>query len=493
MDEGLKRDSKLKTEANAGEGTRVRFANQLGGLIFYALLSCIALAAIPYGMVQPWWQSLFDSAVFILAALWLIEGFLRGSWKIKTYQLLYPLLALAVFALLQTLPVLSATGQESLRVASDAGRAISADPHGTRQWFFKMLALILVGAMLLRYTSDRRRLRALIALVMGVALASAVFGLLRQMMQHQTGFMLPYLQCGFGYGQFFNKNHFAFLMEMACGLLLGLVLWGGLNRERRLACAALGLLLGGTLVLSNSRGGIFALFCQLLFAALLFSIARPARDSLARSGQLLERAQRLTGSLVLRLLLLISLALIITVGVIWVGGDPLVGSLEAMPSEIGAPNPAIRWAVRRWDIWPATWRMFTDHPMAGVGFGGYWMAISLYHNGSGEMTPQEAHNDYLEFIASGGLIGLALGLWFVYELIRKARLALRSPDQFRRAASYGALAGLYGIAAHSFLDFGLHVTINALIFIALIVIATAHLSHRGADAQRNGKRSKPMI
>jgi O-antigen ligase len=485
MVEGLKRDSKLKREANARGGSRLRLANQLGGVIFYALLSLIALAAIPYGTVQPWWQSLFNCAVFLLAALWLIEGFLKGSWQLSTYQLLYPLLALAVFALIQTLPLLSATGQESLRNSVDAARTISADPHGTRQWFFRMLALILVGAMLLRYTNERGRVRALIALVMGVALASAIFGLLRQMMQHQTGFMLPYLQRGFGYGQFLNKNHFAFLMEMACGLLLGLILWGGLSRERRLACAALGLLPGGTLVLSNSRGGIFALLCQLLFTALLFSIARPPRNSFARSSQLVQRAQRLTGSLVLRLLLLCCLAVIITVGIIWVGGDPLVGSLEAMPAEIGAPNPGIRWAVRRWDIWPATWRMITEHPIAGVGFGGYWMAISLYHNGSGEMTPQEAHNDYLEFLASGGLVGLALGLWFVYELIRKARLALRSPDQFRRAACYGALAGLSAIAVHSFVDFGLHITINALIFIVLIVIATAHISHRGTETLRH--------
>jgi O-antigen ligase len=101
-----------------------------------------------------------------------------------------------------------------------------------------------------------------------------------------------------------------------------------------------------------------------------------------------------TGTLVLWLLLLGCLAvIIITIGIIWVGGDPLVGNLEAMQTEVGAANPGIRWAVRRWDIWPATWRMMEDHPLAGVGFGGYWMAITLYHDGSGEMTPQEARND----------------------------------------------------------------------------------------------------
>ena len=37
--------------------------------------------------------------------------------------------------------------------------------------------------------------------------------------------------------------------------------------------------------------------------------------------------------------------------------------------------------------------------------GGYWIAIPGYHNASGTLVPQEAHNDYLELLASGGIIG----------------------------------------------------------------------------------------
>jgi O-antigen ligase len=467
---------------NAHQGARIRVADILGSIVFYALLFTIALSAIPYGTVQPWWQALFQCAVFLLAALGFVEAYLKGSWEIKTYRLLYPLLALAVFALIQTLPLRSGAGEERPQIYGDAWRALSADPHGTRQWFLKMLALILVGAMLLRYTSERRRLRALISLVIGVAVVSSIYGLLRQMMQHQTGFILPYLKQGFGYGQFVNKNHFAFLIEMAFGLVLGLTLCGELQRERRLVFAGLALLLGGVLVLANSRGGIFALLCQVLFAALLFPTVRPAGNAFARSGQLVRRIRQLTGSLVLRLLLLSCLAVIITAGIIWVGGDPLVGNLERMQTEVGAPSQEIRWAVRRWDIWPATWRMIKDHPIAGTGFGGYWMAITLYHEGSGEKTPQEAHNDYLEFLASGGLIGCALGLWFIYTFVRRVRSRLRAKDQFGRAASCGALVGLSGVMVHSFVDFGLHVTVNALIFMVLVVIAAARVSAPEAES-----------
>jgi O-antigen ligase len=107
------------------------------------------------------------------------------------------------------------------------------------------------------------------------------------------------------------------------------------------------------------------------------------------------------------------------------------------------------------------------------------MAITAYHDGSGEMTPQEAHNDWLEFLASGGLIGVALGVWFLYSFIRTVRERLRASDSFVRAARCGAIVGIAGLAIHCLVDFGLHIPINAVMFIVLIVIATVDV--RGSE------------
>jgi O-antigen ligase len=125
------------------------------------------------------------------------------------------------------------------------------------------------------------------------------------------------------------------------------------------------------------------------------------------------------------------------------------------------------------DIWRATWRLIKSNPLTGVGFGGYWTAIPEHHDASGISTPQQAHNDYLELLASGGPIAIVLGGWFAFVLIKRARKQLSSPDFFRRAATFGALAGLFAVAIHSFVDFGLHITVNALICMVLVVIATA--------------------
>jgi tetratricopeptide (TPR) repeat protein len=73
------------------------------------------------------------------------------------------------------------------------------------------------------------------------------------------------------------------------------------------------------------------------------------------------------------------------------------------------------------------------------------------------------------------MIGAALAAWFVVWFIKRARECLRSKSSFRHAACFGALAGLFAVAIHSIFDFGLHVSVNALIFTALIVIATVNL------------------
>jgi O-antigen ligase len=157
-----------------------------------------------------------------------------------------------------------------------------------------------------------------------------------------------------------------------------------------------------------------------------------------------------------------------------------------MPKEVGVQTETTRWASRRWVIWSATWHMIKDHPLTGVGFGGYWMAITAYHDGSGEMVPQEAHNDWLEFVANGGLIGVALGVSFLYLFIRRVRGRRRTSDKFVRAARWGALLGLAGVAAHSLVDFGLHITLNAVVAVVLVAIATVDVRSSEHSSLANG-------
>jgi O-antigen ligase len=462
-----------------------RLAHHLGRLIFFLTLLLIFLTAIPYGSVEVWWTSFFEIGVFALTALWVLEALLGDGWHLRRqHWLALPPFALILFSLLQTISVGRTTTGEAGEVS--IARAISADPFETLSFALRLAALTLLGALLLRFTTNRTRLNALVLTIIGVGAASAIFGILRQAMQHETlGFVLPALPLGVGYGQIISRNQFAFMSEMALGLALGIVFRRGGGYAARLVYLSPVLLIGAALILANSRGGIFTLMCQLLFLALLVIPASFARvEKRTSSSRTHAHARRLLSSLAARFVLIVVLLSLVSVAVVWIGGERVVSNLSTVQQEFDAEDAATRWNTRRVDIWRATWEMIKDHPLAGVGFGGYWTAIPKYHDASGQYTPQQAHNDYLELLASGGLIGLALALCFAFIFLRRARQVLLHADSLRRAASFGALVGLFGVAVHSLFDFGLHITINAALFVALVSISTADVP---CDAEKRTK------
>jgi len=426
------------------------------------LVGLIALAPIPYGTVEPWWKAAFVCAVFAICILALLESLKNPIRKIEGASILLPMLALSLLAFLQTLSLGSRT-EANLTVWN----TISADPYQTRFFALQMLALTTFLALLYRYASTERRVRVLVYTVLAIAVASAVFGILRQSTQQQTGFLLPLLKQNQGYGQFINKNHFAFLMEMAFGLGLGIVLGGGVARERLMIYVALLLPIWTGLVLANSRGGILAMLAQIVVAVLLL-LSSPGLSSD-------YELPRIVQSSVLRMLLLVVLVVGVLFGTLWMGGDRLATNFEAATSEI--TSSTTREGASRNEIWRATLKMFAAHPIVGVGLGGYWIGITAYHDASGLMTPQEAHNDYLELLSSAGLIGLALGVWFVVSVVRKTRENLLNDTGFMRAVRLGAVLGITGVAAHSLVDFGLHIMANAIVFLVVIMMATGRIEN----------------
>ena len=447
---------------------KLRVAGVLSRTVFYSLLCLIILAAIPYGTSQPWWKALFVCAVFALAILWLVEGAISNSWFEDSWPLALPLAALALLSLLQTLPLGNPSGSVGGMTFSP-WNAISADPYQTRFFALELLSLTIAGVLLFRYAATERRMRIMISVILGVAVASAIFGILRQTTQHSPGFGLPLLVPETGYGQFINYNHFAYLMEMALGLTLGLVLGGGVKRDQTLIYLAALIPIWTGLVLCGSRGGLIAMLVQVITTALLY-------NGIMRKGNSTEpqsKVLRIVGSLPVQVTLILVLIAGVVFGTVWLGGDRLATRIEQSRNELSTDTSDLREGVNRNEIWKASWKLFRAHPLLGVGMGGYWAAIPAVHDASGAMTPQEAHNDYLELLASGGLVGLALFVWFAILVIKRTRDVLDSPSRFRRAASFGAAIGIAGVAVHSLVDFGLHMMVNALVFTTLIVIATS--------------------
>jgi O-antigen ligase len=448
-----------------------RSANLLDRVVFFCLLGLMVLTVIPYGVVDAWWEAVFECAVFVITAIWIFEVLLRGDWQVRRLVILAPLILITAFAFAQTIqwPVAwLATGSEGI-----ARHTLSIDQYQTYLTARKALTLTLFLGLLLLHTSTPRRLHWLVRVIMGLGLASALFGILRQFLQSPdspTGFVLPFLFGGFGYGQFLSPNVFAYLMEMVFALLAGLVLGGGVRRDHVPIYLAIALIVWTALVLSNSRGGILGLTCQtifLLFVSLNWYSTRRLSRGDGEQNKLLIFVRT---SWLVRVLFMVLIVAMLIAGVLWMGGETLGLKLAA---RTGTSNQTSPDGTSRNEIWRSSWEIIKHHPLTGVGFGTYFLAVPEYQIGTGMPRVEEAHNDYLDLAANGGIVAIGLAGWFIAMIIWRAKSSLRSSDAYRRAAGLGAAAGMLSIGVHSLVDFGLQVTGIGVVFAALVVIAVA--------------------
>ena len=407
----------------------------LSKTIFVLLLCVLVISPLPYGTVEAWWKAVFVCAVFGICILAIVDTAIRAFVRVNPWSVLLPLLALSTLAYVQS------------------WTQISADSFQTRFFALQLLALTAFLALLYRYAATEHRLRLLAYAVITIALVSAIFGTLRLTTQHETGFLLPLLKPNQGFAQFINKNHFAYLMEMAIGLVIGMG-FAARSKQNLIYLAFLSPL-WVALVLSNSRGGFVAILVQVVIATML----------LVHSSRL-------------RIALAVVLVAGIAFSTLWLNGDRLASNLTPTASDSTATLIAARDNASRGDIWRATLKLFAVHPLLGVGLGGYWIGITAYHDASGTLVPQEAHNDYLELLASGGVLGFAIGVWFAITTVRLAKNNLWSSTGFVYALRVGAVIGVAGVVTHSLFDFGLHLLGNAVVFLTLIMMATAQIESR---------------
>jgi len=142
--------------------------------------------------------------------------------------------------------------------------------------------------------------------------------------------------------------------------------------------------------------------------------------------------------------------------------------------------------VARSLMWIATWHIFLSHPYLGTGLGSYFLFYPAYRL-PGELASAGtyAHNDYIEFLAEGGLINLGFLLAFagalfyaLYRLIlRPARLGISEEDRYW---ALGLVLGVFAITGHAlgnFIFYNLPLSILAGIFLA----QAWRLYHRQGD------------
>jgi len=122
-------------------------------------------------------------------------------------------------------------------------------------------------------------------------------------------------------------------------------------------------------------------------------------------------------------------------------------------------------------IWRDTWRMASDFWLTGVGAGAFQRGMLAYQQGSRLFFFNQAHNEYLQLLAEGGLliaVPASVALIATAVLMIKALAGDRTPIFWIRA---GAICGVVAIAVQSIWDTGLRTPANGVLFAVIVAIA----------------------
>ncbi len=134
----------------------------------------------------------------------------------------------------------------------------------------------------------------------------------------------------------------------------------------------------------------------------------------------------------------------------------------------------------RFEYWKDGRAIIGDFPVTGSGAGTWKDIFPVYqvHTDNSKMV-EHAHNDYIEFLATGGflLAGLmALALWRV-AAVSYASYKMRR-DRFATYLFAACMTAVLAILLHSFFDFNMQVGANGLYFFLVLAVAVSAAHNR---------------
>ncbi len=463
--------------------------------LFYALLILLIWLPLPLGSNRPWAWAIMIIGVNLLALIWLYS-LLRGRVSLtpvfvnsKPVLIVWGLWLLLILCQIIPLPItmiewLSPSAARWHSLASHTA-TLSIDPYATSVALMKSVSYVLLFALVLLLTFRDRRMRWLAYTLVISGFLQALYGSFMTLSGLEYGFLhekVHYREVATG--TFINRNHLAGYLVLCLAVGIGVLIaqledrsvhsWRQFFRnllawvfspKMRLRLVLVIIVIG--LVLTHSRMGNTAFFASLMVAGLLALL-------------LSKQASRAT------VILLISLIVIdIFIVGAWFGIDRVVQRLEHTALSHETRDEVSLYTLQYWQ----------DYPVLGSGLGSYYTTFPAYQGPDITLYYEDAHNDYLQFAAETGGIGLGLlGLAILMTFVIALRTQYRRRNPLCRGIAFGVVMAIVALLIHSIVDFNLQIPANAATFMVILALGwVAAYLPRSSRQPSNGWQPSSLV
>lgn len=427
---------------------------RVAAVIEACILATLVCATVAFGAVNPIGLAGVELALFLLGCAALLQRTHAPVRASPRTPLDLPVLLLVAVPLVQLVPLPATlvallspgthTLREQLGLSLEGWTTLSVYPFATWLGLHRLAAAAVLFFLVTRIVTSPQRVRTFLLVLFVLGTLEAAYGLAAYLLGDPE--LLGTRRSAYANsvtGTLVNRNHFAGLMTLLLPLGLAYTLCFATlptaahkhRRERLVVGLIACTIMGVALVFTRSRAGILCSALTLAFGSLA-------------SGHL-HGERRLALALVLASLLCGA----------WIGldavGDRLTGDLMA--------------EVRRGRLalWGDGWAMAMRFPLIGSGIGTWASLFPAFKTMPQQITLSHAHNDYLEMLAEGGVVGLTLVLVILGRLFATLMHAATRATPRSRATLTWLGAGLGGLALHGFVDFNFQIPSNLFLFVAV--------------------------
>jgi O-antigen ligase len=405
------------------------------------VLGILTFAPLALGAVDAWAFLIVQAMTIGVLLVWALRLWISPKPKLLWPPLCWVVLAFAIYAVARylTADIEYVARQEMIQVVMYAFLFFAIVNNLYRQEFSQIICF------------------TLIFLAMGIA-GYAVYQFLAHS-DYVWNYTTQYP--GRASGTYISPNDLAGFLEMLLPLAVAYILAGRMTPVLRILLGYSALVIAAGITVTFSRGGWTACVVGLL----------------AVLGILLSSRNHQLPAFLL-------LVVLIGGGTIFVTKYLSKTVTYTRRAQEAANGGGIQYNMRG-DLWLAATQMWRDNFWWGVGPAHYNYRFPAYRSQGVQLQPDRAHNDYLNLLADWGTTGggivlagvtiFGIGLWQTRRNVRRVEKEFKSGNSNRFAFYVGATGALLALAAHSVVDFNLHIPANAILGVTLLALLSSNL------------------